>query len=628
MDVVVCVIGGSAELRTRTLASLRAHTDSSVVVRETATATDAFAVATPADVVLLRPGCAVSAGWLERLRDAARSNPIVATATALTQQDVAVGAMPFELAAAAIGSGSLRLRPRLASTVASAACVYVRRSALELVGDSEDFWPRCLERGLSHVLADDVLVFDPRSSGPTTHPPGAPVARALGAARRTLHGLSVVIDARILFGPMTGSHVHVLELIASLARTQRLRLTVVVPDRPNEDAFARLRSLPGLSLVRYPDAPTDADIVHRPFQLTNAGDLTFLQSLGGRLIVTQQDLIAFHNAAYFPSMDAWEGYRELTRRSLAAADQVVFFSAYARDDALAEELVDSGRASVVRLGVDHPGTQSVAHHVPAPPAGAERRLAEPTPTLLCLGTDYHHKNRVFALRVLECLRARHGWPGLLVFAGPLVAHGSSRRQEASFLSAHPELSASILDVGAVTEAEKAWLFGRAALVIYPSVLEGFGLVPFEAAAHRVPCLWAPGSSLTELLSDDAAKIVPWDEEASAEHALALMHDDRALEANLAAIDAAAAGLTWDATAAGLLDVYRAAVDAPARPHAGSGFPLSEDAARLVGPAGELPTDVQRPLLALATHPRIGRPVFGALKLGYRASYRLRRTQKR
>ena len=48
--------------------------------------------------------------------------------------------------------------------------------------------------------------------------------------------------------------------------------------------------------------------------------------------------------------------------------------------------------------------------------------------------------------------------------------------------------------------------------------------------------------------------------------------------------------------------------------------VTEDAARLIGPGGVLPPDVERPLLALSTHPRIAAPLFGALKLGYRASY--------
>jgi glycosyltransferase involved in cell wall biosynthesis len=626
-DVVVCITDGDAELRTRTLSSVRAHTDSTVTVTESDTGLEAFAAAAPADVVLLEPGCVVAAGWLERLGEAARSTSTIATATAISQRDLSLGDVPLEHAADAIASGSLRLRPRLGPSGMGGACVYVRRSALELVGGGEDFWPRCLERGLSHVLADDVLVLDPGSPGIATSPSSGPVARALGAAQRALRGLSVLIDARILYGPMTGSHVHVLELIAALSRTQQLRLTAMVPDKPNEDALARLRSLPGLTLVGYRDARGGADIVHRPFQLTNAGDLTFLESLRGRLIVTHQDLIAFHNPSYFPSAAAWEGYRELTRLTLSAADRVVFFSAHVRDDSLAEELVDSDRASVVHLGVDHPLLPLDAVREPVAPAGADALATGATPAILCLGTDFHHKNRVFALRLLERLRCRHGWNGVLVFAGSSVAHGSSRPQEARFLSEHPGLAKSVLELGAVTEAEKEWLFARATLVVYPSVLEGFGLVPFEAAAHRVPCLWAPGSSLSELLPDDAAEIVPWDEEATAQHALALMRDDDAAEANVAAINAATAGLTWDATAAGLVEVYRTTADAPARTQRRRGFILSEDAARLVGPAGDLPADVHRPLLALATHPRIARPVFRALKLGYRASNRLNQARK-
>jgi glycosyltransferase involved in cell wall biosynthesis len=503
----------------------------------------------------------------------------------------------------------------------------VRRSALDLVGGGADFWPGCVERGLAHVLADDVLVFDPRPAAPRTQRLSAPLAHAFGAARRAVHGLSVVIDATILYGPTTGTHVHVVELIAGLARAEHVRLTAILPDRPSAHARNRLQGLPDLALVTYEEAAGNADVVHRPFQLSSAGDLNFLESLGERLVLTQQDLIAFHNPAYFPTKDAWEEYRELTRVAMAAADRVVFFSAHARDDALAEELVVPARASVVHLGVDHPGAPGGPAAHQAIPPGAQR-LGDAVPAIMCLGTDFHHKNRLFALRMLERLKTRHGWDGVLVFAGPPVAHGSSRPHEADFLSDHASLADSVLDVGPISEAEKDWLFARSALVVYPSVLEGFGLVPYEAAAHGVPCLWAPGSSLSELLPDDRAGVVPWDAERSAEQALALMRDDDAREGNLEAIAAAASGLTWDATAAGLLDVYRATADAPASAGATTLGSLSEDAARLVGPGGALPADVQRPLLALATHRRIATPVFDALKLGYRASYRLRRAQRR
>ena len=618
-EVVVCVMGSGASGP-----DCPAHIPDDVPIVEFESETDAFAATAPADVVLIRPGCVAAPGWLEALREAAYASSTTATATALTQHDLG-GALepseqaPFEHAAAELRAGSLRVRPRIEAP--DGTCVYVRRGAIELAGaEGENFWARCREQGLAHVLADDVLVVDPGRSRPALGRQTPPQTRAIAAAQRAVRGLSAVIDARILYGPTTGTHVHVLELIGALARTERVRLTAILPDQPSDHALTRLNGLPGLSLVTYREASGGADVVHRPFQLSNAGDLTFLDALGDRLILTHQDLIAFHNPAYFAAPDAWREYRRLTRQAMATADRVVFISTHARDDAVGEELVDAAHASVVPLGVDHPPGGSPGAIAPA---GATPLVADARPAMLCLGTDFHHKNRLFALRILKRLKARHGWDGVLVFAGPTVAHGSSRPQENRFLAAHQDLRGSVLDLGHVSESEKAWLFARSVLVIYPSVVEGFGLVPFEAAAHRVPCLWAPGTSLSELLPDDAAGIVPWDEDQSAAHALALMRQPGERERNLAAIGAAASGLTWDATATRLLEFYRATADAPARADVGAGIALGEDAARLVGPGGELPEDVHRPLLALATHPRIAAPVFGALKLGYRASQRLR-----
>jgi glycosyltransferase involved in cell wall biosynthesis len=321
----------------------------------------------------------------------------------------------------------------------------------------------------------------------------------------------------------------------------------------------------------------------------------------------------------------------LTELALAVADRVVFSSTHTRNDALAEELVDAAHTSVVHLGVDDAALDAGERApTPGPPSGAEP-VASGVPAIFCLGTDYHHKNRMFALRVLECLRDRHGWTGVLVFAGPRVGHGSSRHDEARLLTAHPELAGAVLDVGVVSEAEKAWLLARSALVLYPSVIEGFGFVPFEAAAHGTPCMWAPGTSLSDILPDHAAEIVPWDAELSAGHALTLIREEAAREGNVETLRAAAEPLTWAATATQLIELYEATADAPARTSnaldvagALTQGALGEDAMRLVGPGGELPRDVHRPLLALATHPRVAAPVFGALKLGYRASHRLRR----
>lgn len=643
----------------------------------------AFAMTAPADVVILNSDCVVAEGWLEGLRDAAHCDSRVATATALTNhgsivsvpERVPLPSLPPEWtldeAAAAVRAASLRLRPRIPTAIGH--CVYVRRSALELVGDFDlafspgygeevDFSQRCLHSGLSHVVADEVLVLHHGGASfsengrrnpvqdeherviQTRYPyyhdavrdlerdATGPLARALGAARRALRGTSVVVDARILAGPMTGTQLQVLEVIAALARTGRLRITAIVPDDLGDYAERTLQALPGVRLVERTTVTDEglprADLVHRPYQISTDEDVSFLAPLGERLIVTNQDLISYHNPSYFASGVKWRGYRRLTRSALAVADRVVFISEHARDEALAEDLLDPARASVVHNGVDHTVTVAVAE--PTAPRGAAR-LPEGAPAILCLGTDFRHKNRLFTLRLLEELRSRHDWPGYVVLVGPHVERGSSAPDEAEWLALHPAAAERVVELGAVSEAEKAWLYERCSLVLYPTVHEGFGLVPFEAADHGRACLWAAGTALAEVLPPAAAGIVAWDAAATADHVIALLADAGARERSIAEVRDAAETLTWDRAAEQLLDVYRQTCDAPAAPASAverrQGYMqglLSEDAMRLIGPDGALPAELERPLLALATHPQISAPLFGAMRLGYRAGYVWRR----
>jgi glycosyltransferase involved in cell wall biosynthesis len=646
----------------------------------------AFASASPADVVVLNSDCVVAAGWLEGLRAAACSDSQIATASALADNGShlslpearmgpasATSDWDFAAAAAAVRAGALHLRPRLMT--AAGHCMYVRRRALDLVGDFDlaftpgygeevDFSQRCLHMALAHVAADDVLVRHhggaSLSANGVTNPaqraheaiiderypyyresvtatrlaaPGA-LARSLAAARRAVNGLSVHIDARSLRGPMTGTQLHVLELIGALAATGRVRLGALVPPDLSDYAHAALTRVPGLQLIGAADlaAATRADIVHRPSQISTPADLALLAQLSDRLMITHQDMISYRNPSYFDSFAAWEGYRQLTRRALAVADRVMFFSAHARDEALAEELLEPQRASVVHIGVDH--TLSISTPAPVAPAGVQG-IPDGAEVILCLGTDFRHKNRVFALRVLDELQRRHGWPGWLVLAGPRVARGSSLGDEERLLAEQPALGRALVSLGAVGEHEKAWLLRRSRLVLYPTVYEGFGLIPFEAADHGAPCLWAAGTSLSEVLPAAAAGIVAWDPASAADRALALIRDDSAREGQVEAVRRAAADLRWETTAERLIEIYQATCDGPPAPAALSerghgvmqrGF--SDDALRLLGPDGVLPADVERPLLALATHPQLGTPVFGALTAGYRALARLRRLRPR
>jgi glycosyltransferase involved in cell wall biosynthesis len=608
-----------------------------------------LAAAGSADLVLLAPGVGLPTDWLPRLSAAAYATESVATASGLCDdRSLSRSALSFIDAAAAVAANSLGLHPRLDGPVGP--CVYVRASALELAGPEGligsalaggAFAERCVAHGLSHVLADDLLL-DARAITVSGYDGGATggdrAARARGAARRALTQLRVMIDARAVGDRRDGTRVHVLELIAALGRNAGAQVTALVAPGVDSDTRAVLDALPGVKMATVASASASAadehpiaDIVHRPVQISAPADLASLAPLGPRLVITHQDLISFQNPAYFRSQTAWTGYRDLTRRGLAAADHVVFFSTHARQEALAEDLVEPQRATVIPIGVDHQAITGSGEPVPPPgatPLGSEAEL------LLCLGTDFQHKNRVFALKVALELQLRHGWSGWLVLAGPDVAHGSSRQQEDDLLVRHPELARRILHLGAVSDAEKNWLLGRARLVLYPTVQEGFGLIPFEAADHGVPCLWAAGSALSEVLPDEAASIVAWDAAATAGRALELIRDNSARTANLGAIHAAGERLRWDHTANRLIELYREVCRQPPAPAAAlertGGLMrggLSEDAMRLVGPDGSLPSELERPLLALTTHRRLAGPVLGLIRAGYMASRRTRRARR-
>jgi glycosyltransferase involved in cell wall biosynthesis len=692
-EVCVLVAGEDGdEDAERCLGSVHAHSQEGLeVLRVPASAAAvnlALAAAAPADVVVLAGCGGVGEGWLARLSDAARADTNTATASALSDAGGPLalgrrGAGAIEALAAGLAERTRALRPRLTRAVGP--CVYVRREALELVGplDEEldlaaalelDFAQRCLLSGLAHVAADDVVVERTERAGHSLPRPSSPtllarypyladapalgesavLEEALSAAREPDRPLSVTIDARSLGATITGTQVNILELIGALSRTGELALRVLVrPEQIQPGTLEHLSSLAGVELLAEGElgpATEPTRIFHRPQQAFAAEDVAIAAALGERIVLSQLDLIAYRNPGYFPDAGAWQDYRRASRHGLAAADGVVVFSEHTRTELIGDGLVAAERVSVVPPGLDHAsaGGGGEREQPRRPDALAADGAATPADGfLLCLGTDFRHKNRLFAIRLLAALRDEHGWGGSLVLAGTHIPNGSSLELEHELLAARPEVQAAIATLGAVEEDEKSWLLAHAGAVVYPSAYEGFGMVPFESALAGVPCLFAAQSSLAEVAPPGTATILPWDLAQSARAAHALLTDEALRAEHIEALVAAARELTWDRAALAMLETYRRAAAAPAREaatlardavarearltaahqavverligerrhaqrmyeelNAEVGFGLS-----LIGPNGALPQNLQRALLSVSAHPHLARPLFGAL----------------
>jgi glycosyltransferase involved in cell wall biosynthesis len=679
----VCVLlaaAAEAPVLERCLASLRDNTPAGVKVVQTgassAEVNEALATLAPADVIIIDAPCLVDRGWLERLREAARAGTNTASASAMaeTGTPLAIGMSRRE------ADPAEPLRPRLSRAVGP--CVYMRREALELVGHLDeqlqltralelDLAQRCVHAGLFHVAADDVVVValasrDDLTDGltPTERASqdtllderypylgASPLARSpvlaqvLLSARAKAERLDVTLDARSLEGSITGTQVHVIELISALAYSQALRLRILIwRQRIDQTTLELLCGLPGTEILAVEDvdeATPRSAVFHRPQQAFSEADVALAHSLGERVVLSQLDLIAYSNPSYFANVEAWEAFRRASRHGIAAAERVVVFSEHTRGELLGDALVEDERVKVVPPGLDHrlPGGS-------VRPVALDGELVE-RGFLLCLGTNFRHKNRLFALRLVACLRDRHGWDGALVLAGTHIANGSSHELERAYLAEHPTLGGAVVELGAVSEREKAWLLAHTSAVVYPSVYEGYGLVPFESALGGVPCVFAAVSSLAEAAPAGTATIIPWDVGPSAAAVYELLSDAEARERHVQRLASTARELTWAKAARSMIEIYREAAVAPPRTTA----LLSRDAAEservmsaahqaavdrliaerelvlgdyhqlieelgpgrgLIGPQGSLPEDAQRALLALSARPGLSHTLFSAL----------------
>jgi glycosyltransferase involved in cell wall biosynthesis len=186
------------------------------------------------------------------------------------------------------------------------------------------------------------------------------------------------------------------------------------------------------------------------------------------------------------------------------------------------------------------------------------------PFVLMLGTNFRHKNRVYVLKVFRLLIEEHNWNGDLVFAGPNVLDGSSEKEEALLLSNYSQLKARVHYLGRVSEEEKKWLLENAALVVYPSNYEGFGLVPFEASVMGTPALATNLTSLSEVLGDQVLYLESLDPGEGVKKFLSLLSDSHLAQLQVTAIRERAAYYTWSKVAKRTWNFYERILEMPPR----------------------------------------------------------------
>lgn len=196
-------------------------------------------------------------------------------------------------------------------------------------------------------------------------------------------------------------------------------------------------------------------------------------------IVTLHDLIPFENPAYHRFPDVFL-YKLKSSKALTRADKIVSVSA--RTAHVATRFFPSLSSKIEVI----PPVFS-----PAPDWNAQASTGYAKPYILYVGSQDLRKNIGTLLRAFAASEIRRDFS--LVLVGPL---GSMTRSWREF-ARNMEMEDQVHFAGSVSEAQKAAWYRGAQAVVYPSLVEGFGLPVLEALYFQKPVLTVQDSSMEE-----------------------------------------------------------------------------------------------------------------------------------
>ena len=271
-------------------------------------------------------------------------------------------------------------------------------------------------------------------------------------------------------------------------------------------------------------------------------------SFDGPLVVTVHDLSFLrYPEAHPPERLTWlsEGLPDTLRR----AGGIIVDSRFTKNELISLLDVGEERISVVYLGVNQ-------HYRPKDNEVLALKLKEfdlePKGYILSVGTLEPRKNILSLLQAYELLpdSIKVRWPLVVVGMRGWKDQVISKRLDALVSSGR------IRALGYVSIDKLPVVYAGAAVFLYPSIYEGFGLPPLEAMASGVPVIVSNRASLPEIVGNSGVLIDPEDIESLVQVIESLL-DDRGKREQMASMGLQQAQkFTWKECAEKTFSVYQ------------------------------------------------------------------------
>ncbi|GAC1359392.1 MAG: glycosyltransferase family 1 protein [Ktedonobacteraceae bacterium] len=297
-----------------------------------------------------------------------------------------------------------------------------------------------------------------------------------------------------------------------------------------------------------PSAAREAqvDVVHNPY---------FASPLLPRVptVITIPDLIHFRVPQY---LQGWskKAYMQINMRASARATMIITLSEHAKQDIIDLTNIPAERIQVIYIAA---GDEFYPLRDPALLANVRARYGLGERYVFYLGGLDRRKNVLQLVRAFAQLCVHIADPDLQLFiAGDPDSYAG---KEALFPDPRPVAAAlGITDrvvCRFVEEQDKAALYSGAAVFVFPSLYEGFGLTPLEAMKCGAPVICSNRASLPEVVGDAAVSLDPQDTQALVAAMYAVLTQST-LRADLCARSLRQAALfSWQKTAEQTIAVY-------------------------------------------------------------------------
>jgi alpha-1,3-rhamnosyl/mannosyltransferase len=365
---------------------------------------------------------------------------------------------------------------------------------------------------------------------------------------------SIAIDARKLQDFGIGTYIR--QLIIQLAEIDHENEYLVLtrpadrgdlPELPENFSLvtekAPVYSLRELLAVSWRLYRLKADLYHSTHYVLPA-------VVPSRVVVSIHDIIHLLYPEFLPSRLALLYAQQMIRRSLARGECIITGSQNTKKDLVESFDVDPEKIRVIYPGV----TDAFRERLSADQLDRWRRnLGLPQRYVLFVGNaEKPHKNLDRTLQAYARALREKDFGAALVCVGHRGASTFKIRQRAEQLG----IADRVLLLGHVAEEALPAIYQGAALFLYPTLYEGFGLPVVEAMASEVAVITSDGSALKEVARGHADLVDPLDVRAMADAILHCMTDDDHRRALAKLGRRRAEEFRWRRTAEQTLAVYR------------------------------------------------------------------------